>query len=45
MSDAPLLLVKRIYLPAADGNGRLWPRGLRESEAAVDLRKHGKRAS
>lgn len=42
MSDAPLLLIKRVYLPAADGDGRrvlvdrLWPRGLRKSEVAVD---------
>lgn len=42
MSDAPLLFIKRVYLPAADGDGRrvlvdrLWLRGLRKGEAAVD---------
>lgn len=35
--------VKRVYLPAAAGDGtrvlvdRLWPRGLRKAEAAIDL--------
>lgn len=42
MSDQPAFSIKRVYLPAATGDGRrvlvdrLWPRGLRKSEAAVD---------
>ncbi|MBL8579261.1 MAG: DUF488 family protein [Mesorhizobium sp.] len=37
------LNLRRVYEPAADGDGmrvlvdRLWPRGLRKQEAAVDL--------
>jgi uncharacterized protein YeaO (DUF488 family) len=42
MSNIPAPRIKRVYLPADDGDGRrilvdrLWPRGLRKSEAAID---------
>ncbi len=42
MSDQPAFSIKRVYLPVAAEDGRrvlvdrLWPRGLRKSEAAID---------
>lgn len=42
MSKVPALRIKRVYLPAAEGDGRrilvdrLWPRGLSKSQARID---------
>ena len=42
MSEQSAFSIKRVYLPAAAEDGRrvlvdrLWPRGLRKSEAAID---------
>ncbi len=43
MPTSHRLTLKRVYAPASAGDGRrvlverLWPRGLREEEAGVDL--------